>query len=475
MKPADGKIRFTEWLPDLPDLDNPGLIEAHNVHFVDGAYRPFRPLSTSTTYAALTTKPLGGIVLEDFTFVGTGDSLKKSVNALGSWTDVSSASQATTTAPWQFARFDDWIIAANLDNTPYRATTGGSFTTLASTGTAPKAKVVGKIGRFIFLGHTNDGTDTVEYRVQWCAIDEPTKWPTPGSSTAQSLQAGEQFLNPEWGAVQAILGADQFGLIFQEGGITRASYHGGDTVFQFDEISNDGLAFARGIVQAGRLWFYISKAGIFVTNGVESTPVGVNKVDRYFWDNFWAGTSDQVHAAVDVNRKVIYWAYQAELVSSGTKATEILAYNYEAQKFSRCSQELTLLLSDPQADPTTNLSFVAFDTSFVGKRFTGSAGTAKLTTGEFELNPGARTFVQGIKPLVSWPTGVTVNETVALGTRNDQDADNVTFTSESTPNARTRFAGFRSDARYHRARLTLTGSFDEAMGLEIQAVPSGST
>ena len=40
------KALFGEWLPDLPDLDNPGLTEANNVIPSDGGYKPFRPLTS---------------------------------------------------------------------------------------------------------------------------------------------------------------------------------------------------------------------------------------------------------------------------------------------------------------------------------------------------------------------------------------------------------------------------------------------
>jgi hypothetical protein len=79
--------------------------------------------------------------------------------------------------------------------------------------------------------------------------------------------------------------------------------------------------------------------------------------------------------------------------------------------------------------------------------------------------------MQGIKPLVD----VTLNAvTVAIGTRNDRSSS-VSYTSETTANSRSGFANFRSEARYHRARLTITGTFNAAQGLEYEAVPSGYT
>ena len=50
-----------------------------------------------------------------------------------------------------------------------------------------------------------------------------------------------------------------------------------------------------------------------------------------------------------------------------------------------------------------------------------------------------------------------------------------TDTSETTPTTRTGFADFRRESRYARSRVTLTGSFDAAIGTEFQATPGGAT
>lgn len=93
-------------------------------------------------------------------------------------------------------------------------------------------------------------------------------------------------------------------------------------------------------------------------------------------------------------------------------------------------------------------------------RFGGAPGTAIIETGEVEGNENGRTYLSGIKPLVD-----TSSVTVAVGTRSDQ-ASAVTYTSEVTPTTRTGIADFRSDAKYHRVRLTITGTFTAALGIQ---------
>lgn len=464
-------IRFGEWLPDLPDLDNPGLLTAQNALFLEGAYRPFKALGSSGL-DALASEPLGGLVTASYTYVGLATSLQRSTTALGTWTDYSKGTSYSTATSWAFARYKNLVIATNRVDVPQYQTlgSGSDFADLATSGTAPNAAIVGKIGQFIFLGNTNTAT----YHVQWSAIDNPNDWPTPASADAVSKQSGQHYLRPEWGAVTGIVGGDQFGVIFQEGGLTRVTYAGGDVAFQFDEIEGaKGCFFPKSIVEVGGVFYYISAAGFMLTDGVKSVPVGANKFDQYFWDSYWQPNVNRVTGAVDANRKMIFWAYPA---ANESNATRIIAYNYESDRATHCEQDLNLLLSDPEAAvSTTTLSFRAFNTSHAGRKFNGTIQTAVLTSAETELHLGGRTHVQGVKPLVVLAAGATPTITVALGARNDQDDDSISFTSESTPHSRTGFAGFRSDARYHRARVTISGAaFDSATGLQFQAVQAGS-
>ena len=104
-----------------------------------------------------------------------------------------------------------------------------------------------------------------------------------------------------------------------------------------------------------------------------------------------------------------------------------------------------------------------------------------VTTGEAEATPGGRTTIQGVKPLISWPSAITdptTAVTVAVGYRDNQDDDSLTWTAESTMNSRTRFSGFRNDAYYQRIRVTTstTGgatTMNSLTGVEVQAVESG--
>src|SRR5690606_4805944 len=124
------------------------------------------------------------------------------------------------------------------------------------------------------LGDIDNGT-AYPYAVQWSAIDNPTDWPTPGTSQARTVQAGFQYLDSSHGAVTGITNGQFSGLIFQKTGITRAQYIGGDLVFQFNTFEfTRGLWAPRSLIQIGQVAYFIAADGFYATDGQTVTPIG---------------------------------------------------------------------------------------------------------------------------------------------------------------------------------------------------------
>lgn len=473
MSEYDGTILFKEWLPDQPALNNPGLTDAHNTLPIDDTYKFFAPLVASGN--TLNARPIGAIETYQpasnirYIYAGQTTAIMRQLVGLGTWSTVGSP-YTSNTATWEFAVYDDLIFATNFLDTVQVQTLGAAAFAAPASGSPPRARRVGKVGQFIVLGDTGEATNgDVPHKVQWPAIDDPTNWPLPGSATAIASQAGEQFLDSQWGPVNAIVGGDQFGIVMQRGGLNRMSYVGGNTVFQFDKIAGAmGLYLPHSVVEVNGVWYYISEGGIYVTDGVSAQPVGLGKVDRYFAENAILGSfEERVYGAVDPRNKLIKWCYP----SGGLGTVDrLLVFNYERKRFSYVTQTCNTLISAP-GDANQARYIRGFTDTHRAARFTGTPGTATLTTGEMEPNPGGYAQEFGIKPLVD----ATLNAiTIAMGTRNDQQAS-PTYASDQTANSRSGFANFRASARYHRARLTVTGTFNAAQGLEYQADASGYT
>jgi hypothetical protein len=498
---SDGVVKFGAWLPDLPELDNPGLTEALNVLPVAGAYVPYLPLSTQA--GALASRPLGAISVRDSSgnsvlYAGTATDLYQRSGA--SWTDRSTAVAYTTSSLdyWKFVQFDDLVIATNYADLPQRLTIGAAanFADLAATGTAPRARHLGVINQILIAGNTNEAVNgIVPHRLQWAAIGDATNWPTPGTAAALAAQAGEQFMDANLGPVQAIEGEGQFGIVFQSSGISRVSYIGGDNVFQFDDIDlTRGLLCPNAVARVGRRRFFPSSEGFSVTDGVSVEGFGDRQVDQWFLDNLDSSYPERVYQGVDRAKKVIVWAFPGP-GNTGGRPNMLLCYNYLEQKFTRCEQQIELLIpgltiatslddldalfaSIDDVTPPLDSPFWAgglaalfgFDSDFKIGTFAGSPGTARIDGQEVELNPGLYTYVGGVKPLV---TGSSVSVTVALGQRNVQD-EAVTYTASASRTSTTGYCDFDHEARYHRTRMEISGSFTQAIGVHFQAQAAGT-
>lgn len=471
-KPADGKVKFGPWLPDLPDLDNPGLTDCKNVIPVEGGYRPFNPLAGNIY--ALAERPQGGLAFPNppashTTYVGTATKLYIS------GVDKSGAAYNTASSGfWRFAEYRGLIVATNGVDFPQRQTlaSGANFAALASTGTAPKAVHVGTIGQFVVLGSL---TTTQRSRIQWPAIDDPTDWPTPGTADAVSKQAGAQDFDAEYGYVTGIASGDQFGIVLQNAGLTRMTYIGGVEVFQFDQYEfGRGAFFENATVQAAGWTYFIGIDGFYRTNGVDVQPIGAGRINRWFFSQLDAAYPERVYGAWWGLHRCVAWSIPTSASTSG-RPKLLLFYHYDTDRWSYTDQEIECPIGLLGATGTTATSFgsavFGFNSSHQLQTFEGTPGTAILTTAEVEMTPGGRTQIQGVKPLIQHTS--TVTATVAAGTRDRLDAA-VTYTAESTPHARTGFADFRSDAYFHRARTTITGNFTTAIGVEFQQVPTGA-
>lgn len=469
-------ILYKEWLPDLPALGNPGELEAKNVLSVDGTYRNYEPIGGYTA-GTLPAMPLGAFKSDGtagaYVYAGTSQRIYQ-YQATG-WTVASTASSGVEY--WQFAMYEDLIFASSQ-----------SFTLLSSTNKAladfqpitagPVARVVGRVGQFIMVGNLINAEPNA---VRWSSIDQPTQWPTPGSSTAIASQAGQQALNAENGPVSAITTGDQYAIIFQHNAITRVTYIGGNAVFQFDPISkNIGCSYQGSVVQVGGLTYFFDRSGIFMTDGVSVTPVGLGKVDKTIFALIDPSSADRVTGSVDKSKQLIAWSIPR--VGMNGVCDYILWMNYGAgNKFTHAQQTCnsfvkgnvnvtgTAILAFPPSDRSVPEIEAFKDGTFILGAFNGSAtaNAAVIETGEAQLSEGVFSHVSGAKCLTDQS-----NRTIALGARNGQESA-VSYTSEVTATAATGYSDFRSSARFHRVRTTITGTFNAAQGLEVIFQPEG--
>lgn len=481
---------------DLPKLGNPGMTQADNCVWTDGCYKQL--LSLSTSGSALTNRCQGAFPARDTdgnTLLYAGDSTKLYQRNGTSWTDKSNGTYNTQYAQyWKFAQFGSTLIATNYADDPQKITVGDGGTFSALNANAPKARHIGIINQFVFLGNISDSANgVVPHRVQWSAIGDPDDWPVLGTSDASDKQSDAESLNPAYGQVQAIADGERFGLVFQETAITRFTYVGGAAIFEVETFERSrGLIGPLAYAQIGEEIVYLSKSGFFKTNGATVIPIGLGTVDDVVLTAITSTFDpERIYAAVDLSNRLVYFLYPT---SAGSDPTKLAIYNYVEDKWTTGSQTAemiftsrslgytldqldTLFASIDDVTPSLDSAIwqggqpvvAGFDTSHAFGDFSGSAKTATLDTSEAALNNGGKAVVRGVRPLVEGGT-----TTVAMLTRNLQSASQSAGSPVSL-NSRTGVANFRSKARYHAARLSISGGFDKAFGADFEFYSAGET
>lgn len=489
----DGKVMFGPWLPDLPEYNSPGLVEAQNTIPVEGSYTSFS--SALTFDDALAAAPIGAYATIDDAgdpeiYAGTATNLYEKVGT--SWTDRTPAPYTSGALDyWRFSQFDNYVVATNKADVPQRKVIGAAanFANLASTGTAPRARQVGVIGRFLMLGDIDDGT-AYPYAVQWSAIDDITNWQTPNTAAARAVQSGRQLLKSGSGAVTGIGDGQFFGLIFQKRAITRATYVGGDAVFQFETFEEQrGLWAPQSLIRVGPYFFFLAHDGWCVTNGQEVVPIGIGKVDRWFYSRVDTSRPKDITCGVDWTNKCILWNFPSASASAGTSDLFlILNFGDEERRFSWAQDTVQLLLQSYTQSmtlegldalfPSIDDMSVTLDsplwqggtpTLMVLKSnklgtLTGDALAAIFETGESDVNPFGYTFIRGLRPLV---TGSPTSITAQLASRDTQDNATRVFEPAVSRTTRTGVCDFRFNGRFISARINVAGGFDRALGFGI--------
>ena len=240
----------------------------------------------------------------------------------------------------------------------------------------------------------------------------------------------------------------------------------------------------------GNNTIYYSGDGFYLFDGATSTPIGTEKVDRFFADDLNLGDVERCSAAIDPVNKLYVLAYSDG--NGGSQPNKLLVYNYSLGRWSRGEvetdlvapiytagytlEELNNVNSSLDALPASlddpiwkggEFAFAGSDDSKIST-FTGTALTSVIETGEQTLPDGQRTMVNAVTPLV---TGISPTTTVQVLTRNRQQDDETATTAASVNDDG--WAPVRANGRFHRVRLNVSGVWTNAQGVDVQAQAAG--
>lgn len=481
-------IQLGIWTPDAPAYGQHSTVARNCVPYRD-YYGPFYAPVAYTSAAdeaakgAFAAKSSGG---QPFNFIGGAAKLQ--LIAAAAWTDVSMAGGYTTGAEdrWYFTTFGDIVIASNghAKLQAYTMGTSTEFDDLAAS--APVARYVATVRGFVFAGNISSYPN----RVQWSPLENPAgSW---ASSVTTQADYQDIYGDTQVGQVTQIVGGE-YATIFMENGIFRATYTGGDLIFQFDQIVRGNGTTAPGSVQShGENIFFLGNDGFYMLGQGGLVPIGegINRtfLSEVYEDEYW-----RISSAIDPRNSLYIVAYP----SSGSVLEKILIYNWRANRwteitgagaieslFTFYSEGYTLetidaLIGDPDTGPYADVSIdsalfqggkpslAAINSSHEAVLFNGSALTAITETGEAQLTPGRMTTVTNTRPMVEGASSITVQ----IGSR-DSVSDAVTYSNPATMNSAGE-CNIINSGRYQRARIAISGGFSRAYGVDWEAKPAG--
>lgn len=463
-------LTFGEYRPDVSDHNAQYTASLLNVKPRADGYGPLQDAVAFTTalpgicrgyfYAR---RGDGSIAI----FAGTSERLYLMDNSDFTWDDVSQDGLAydavVSTAQWQFAQFNELVIAvhANVPPQVYDLSSSTEFEDLG--GSPPQAAYIAIVNRFIVLS----GLLSQPTRIQWSGLNATTTW-----------TAGVNFSDfqdlPDGGAVLGVAGGE-YGIILQEGAIRRMIYApGSEFVFQIDRVAQDrGLMAPYSLVAAGEKVFFLTPQG-FVQSDASGllNPIGKERVDRAFFAEYDAAEPHLMIGVADPTANVVVWVYKtnsgaADLFNKG------LLYDWALNRWTplEITGEYIASLARPGLtlenldDISASLDALPFSLDDVSSAtlaslslampdhaigfFTGDNLEATLETSEYSV-PGRMLDINGQTPLSD---AASIFGSVGLRfTLNREEASS--YSSETEPNVDGMCPAL-SQARYVRFKLRI--------------------
>lgn len=355
---------------------------------------------------------------------------------------------------------------------------------------------------FLMVGNTSDPVGGLApQRIWWSASGDPTTWPAPGSDAAiENMSDFNDFqgdFQEMTGLVDSLANADV--AIFFRHAVWRGLFVGPPDVFDFFPAENvRGCPAPNSIIPLGNLVAYLGEDGFYVFDGAQSTPLGVDKFDAWFWNNVNQAFLYNVVGAPNVPGRAYLWAFPSTASPDGSCDT-ILIYRWDIQRASYANVGqgavewmLRSLSFGVTMDGMFQLGFTDVDTLpasldspvWIGGAaqlaainsahqlayFNGPNMAAQVATQTKQLTPGRRTYVQSARPLVDLTEGT---PSVAFAARVDLYSPE-TFGDAVEPDISGECPQ-RSDGRYHNAMIELPEGavWTHIVGVDTTFVPGG--
>ncbi len=477
-------------MPDAPDYKNPGLTEAKNVYPSPSGYYPF--WDKVTTGEAVSGTVLGAARFErkdgsDFLCIGTTTDLYVCIGVAIPAGDLDAAVSfncinsgltlsVSTSENWAFEQFGSAIYATTQSGGTYyladiESNVNPFFVMIPA---HPKAKAVARMDDFLVYGNLTDiDASSAPTRVRWSAFNNPlAAW-----GTDIGTQQGFIDMPQHFGSVTGLAGGD-VGYILQENATSQFDYTGSAIVFQKvllqgSEDQSAGCVGHASIASIGGVHYWLSSIGFVKLTGGTIQIISKGRVWDWFLENANTDQLHKVQAAINLDRRCVVWNFYPAGTLTYTKQ---IIYNWELDQWSNATVAadwfVPTVFNGAYTEGTLRRRrLLAGFVSGTLYQFTGDALAATLETGEFQLEPGRRSFFTSVRTIAEITSGT---PSITVKHRNLPGAAKTS--TAATAEGPAGYAPFNVDGRFVSVSVSIpaAATWEKASALEIDAIPTGA-
>lgn len=251
--------------------------------------------------------------------------------------DVSGSCGGTTAytnvTMWSFAQFGDVsIIASPETKLAYATAATGATAYVVTSGTAPYAKYVAVVDKFVVCGAHKDNAQTmIPDGLWWSALGLYDNW-APSVAT----QCAKVRLQSVPGAITALRSFGTQIFVGKKNGCYLGSYVGGNTIWDFPElpvadgpVSNEACIFIGSPEQP--MLFFVGYNDFYLFTGAQMRPVG-GGVRQWFYRNV---NTAQMRKCVCVHDSIRQLVYTFFPVAVDNYCSVGLVYNYGSNRWGK--------------------------------------------------------------------------------------------------------------------------------------------